>query len=692
MRMKSEAKLRNRRCVFVIASLLITNLLFTVQAASAQKWFLKEQTGEDAWQPFQPIPHSTLKVVVDPRAYATLNSQDTWVLEWQPDHYVYPGTEIELRSLNLRTYFSWRYTKIEICGAGADISFRRRAVPSSSDVFALQGNWTILRARLQYGLREGQSLRIRLAAIPPYVAGLFDAVSLWYSEPVPGSQPENQARKFVEDSQAQAILQVGPAPVAKLAVYSDPMPGTDGKVRTVLDPEDRFGNPSTFKESVPVELEWNGKTWTEQVESSKVIQLDPPQDVGRLKASIPMNKLSTSENINNGLREAGQLVVTGNPVWAHAPGGQVAAFGEFHWHTEISPDGGGSLTSGLTYARDHLNLDYISPSDHTPTIAQWKYEVSVLNQFNNPGHFATFFGYEHSTDRGHENYYFTDPDHPVSPVGIVGSQICACAHSGAAKNCKALYDLTTLPEILNQYDIPGDRFIGIPHHENAESETHRLSDDTPYWFPYPWSHPGKYHRLAEIFQARGNMERDAYPDDAWRGWYQNGASVQDGLEHGYKVGFTGGTDNHTARPGMAFAAPEDLGRIPIDSISLTGLWTEGIERGKVFDALYARHTWADWDTRALVYFTVNGAQAGDELVVKKGERLTAQIKMSAEDALQSIEIVSDKKSVWDASEDHLDFDIVVPLGVADHSTYFYLRALQRNGGIIYASPVFVTVN
>ena len=65
--------------------------------------------------------------------------------------------------------------------------------------------------------------------------------------------------------------------------------------------------------------------------------------------------------------------------------------------------------------------------------------------------------------------------------------------------------------------------------------------------------------------------------------------------------------------------------------------------------------------------------------------------MSAEDALQSIEIVSEKKSVWIASKDDLDFDIKVPLGQADHSTYFYLRALQRNGGIIYASPVFVTV-
>jgi hypothetical protein len=88
---------------------------------------------------------------------------------------------------------------------------------------------------------------------------------------------------------------------------------------------------------------------------------------------------------------------------------------------------------------------------------------------------------------------------------------------------------------------------------------------------------------------------------------------------------------------------------------------------------------------------VNAAPAGTEIEVQKGEPLTARVKMSAEDALQSIEIVSDKKPVWVASENEPDFDVKIPLGRADHSTYFYLRALQRNGGIIYASPVFIAI-
>ena len=33
----------------------------------------------------------------------------------------------------------------------------------------------------------------------------------------------------------------------------------------------------------------------------------------------------------------------------------------------------------------------------------------------------------------------------------------------------------------------------------------------------------------------------------------------------------------------------------------------------------------------------------------------------------------------------------IDLGTATHTTHFYLRGLLRNGGIFYASPVFVTV-
>jgi hypothetical protein len=354
----------------------------------------------DVWEPFQPVRDSTFRVIADPHAEATLNSESTWTLEWRPQRYVYPGTQIELRSLNLHAYYLWKYTKIEMEGAGADITFRRRATLTSSAVRALREKWIIARAHLQYGLRAGEPLRVSLTAVPPYVASHYDAVEVWYCEPVAGANEQPGDCAFVKDPQAQAILNVGPGSVQRLAIYSHPMAGSDQKVRTVLDPQDRYGNSTEFRQSVPVELQWEGKIWTEQLKSSKTVQIDSPEDIGRIKVSIPMRALNTSENISNGRREGGQLVVTGNPIWARSPDGRLAAFGEFHWHTEMSGDGIRSLPEGLAYAREHLNLDFTSPSDHTPTPAKWRYAVSVLNHFNNPDRFATFFGYEYSTNRG----------------------------------------------------------------------------------------------------------------------------------------------------------------------------------------------------------------------------------------------------------------------------------------------------
>jgi hypothetical protein len=138
----------------------------------------------DVWEPFQPVRDSTFRVIADPHAEATLNSESTWTLEWRPQRYVYPGTQIELRSLNLHAYYLWKYTKIEM------------------------------------GLRAGEPLRVSLTAVPPYVASHYDAVEVWYCEPVAGANEQPGDCAFVKDPQAQAILNVGPGSVQRLAIYS----------------------------------------------------------------------------------------------------------------------------------------------------------------------------------------------------------------------------------------------------------------------------------------------------------------------------------------------------------------------------------------------------------------------------------------------------------------------------------------
>jgi hypothetical protein len=134
-------------------------------------------------------------------------------------------------------------------------------------------------------------------------------------------------------------------------------------------------------------------------------------------------------------------------------------------------------------------------------------------------------------------------------------------------------------------------------------------DGSHYWEAYPWGEPrDAYLRLVEIMQGRGNFERKD-PPDGWRCKFRNNdGSVQTALARGHRLGFVGGTDNHAAWPARVLSHREDAE--PQVVWILTGAWVTARTREAVYDALCARHTWACWDTRAIVRFTVGGALQG----------------------------------------------------------------------------------
>jgi len=611
----------------------------------------------------------SLEVTNGVQAHCTLLKQFTYELIWRPEKHWAPGTQIELRCGRLRSLHMWRWVRSEV--RGADVTWRWKVQPPPGGVWH-NPERVILRATLPYGVRQGQAVPICLTARPPSSAGIDAALSLWTTEVSNAFDPDEGELVPQAEEGSECTLNVLAGPVERLAVYSHPAPGSDGKVRTCIVPEDRFGNPAMFDNPVTIALNWNGKCQQEQLRQTRIVSLEAPEGVGRCIASVPMSALSPRENITNGVRQGNALAVTGNPVWPEGIDGLQPAFGEIHWHTDISGDGQRSIDEALRCARDELNLNFAAPGDHNPQRERWEQTVAAVDAANDSDAFATFFGWENGTNRGHENYYFTTPDHPL-----------VCGGSAGIVSAKP-YEIS---EQLREFRD----FIAIPHHTNAVSEM-RPDGNLPFWPQYDWMAPEGYRRLIEIMQTRGNQERNVY-DDAWRGWHQNwNASAQDALALGHKLGFTGGTDNHCGWPGRCEIEPgEGLGRHPNNSQILTGVWAKRIERQAVFDALYARHTWAVWDTRALVHYSVNGALGGEEITVEKGIDLTAHIRLSAQEALQTVEIVSEAQVVWQSSFEELDVDVNVPLGPAEASTHFYLRALQRDGGIIYASPVFVNV-
>lgn len=582
-------------------------------------------------------------------------------LEWVPAQNHVAGSLLELRSRRLRSFTTWRYTGMEM--EGGEIVWRTSPEAKTFSDAVANPQRAILRARLPHGATQGKKLLFRLLACPGIWAGVDEVLSVWTQ--APDAEP---ARESGADCRLPAVA----GPVERLGVYAQPAPGGDGKVRIVLVPLDGCGNPAVFAQPVPCAFGWEAGRESLTLRGATTIRVAAPQGVGRLRVSIPISALALDENIANGVRDGGNLVVIGNPVWTVLPPGLRPAFGEIHWHTDYSGDGQRPIAEAIRCAREELNLDFVAPGDHNPKGEAWGETVAALEQANRTGEFATFFGWENSSKVGHENYYFTDPQHPL---------VCG----GAAQFTGGRPD--QIGDTLRRYD----KFLAIPHHTNAVSETRRPEDHSPWWHPYAWTTPTPAHRLVEIIQARGNQERNEY-SDAWLGWHQHhGASVQDALRLGYRVGFTGGTDNHCGWPGRAYVSCEGEGLLPPWTQILTGVWTRAVERQAVWDALWTRQTWAVVNTRALVWFTVNGQPAGSELTVERGAPLNARVRLSAEDSLQSVEVVSEGATVWGAAFAELDVDVTVPLGAAGKETHFYLRARQRNGGLIYASPVFITV-
>ena len=607
----------------------------------------------------------------DPGAYCTRVRQFTYRLEWRPERHYPAGAQIELRTERLRAFVHWRFTDFRM--EAGDITYRWKVEPSVSERLSNPGR-VLVRAQLPYGARKGKPVEIQITAIPAYWAGISNVLSVWTIDIPNNFSPEAPAPAAEREIGSDCELAAVAAAVERISVYSRPFQGKDGSVRTVLVPEDRFGNPSRFAQPVSCELTWKGTTQKLAIRETTSLQLEGPDRTERATLAIPMASLAPNENISNGRRDGDRLLVTGNPVWADGPDGLLAGFGEFHWHTDFSGDGQRPIAEALRSADEYLNMDYAAPGDHNTRGDDWRETVLALEAADRPDEFATFFGWENGTDRGHENYYFTTPDHPLVCDGSAG--IIKGRPDALAQRLRAIHET--------------DDFIAIPHHTNAVAETRKLEDDSPFWHPYPWDQPQAYLRLVEIMQCRGNQEREVY-DDAWRGWHQNnGASVQQALALGYRIGFVGGTDNHCGWPGRAFAESEGEHH-PEKSVILTGVWTPRIERQSIYDSLKARHTFAVWDTRALVWFTINGVAAGDQLCVAPGTQLTGRIRLSAEDALQTVELVSEGEIIWRSGYDELDIDVDVPLGEATASTHVYLRALQRDGGIIYASPIFVEV-
>lgn len=152
------------------------------------------------------------------------------------------------------------------------------------------------------------------------------------------------------------------------------------------------------------------------------------------------------------------------------------------------------------------------------------------------------------------------------------------------------------------------------------------------------------------------------------------------LKQGLRMGFTGGSDTHSGRPGGSAKEPCRYWG------GLTGVWADSLTRGALFKALYERRTCALTGARIVVKMTVNDVA----MVGETGPADSADVRIDvwAPGPIARVEVLKNaallRTFTPDTDECHIETRDE-PQGAA----FYHCRLTMQNGHLAVGSPVWV---
>jgi hypothetical protein len=361
-------------------------------------------------------------------------------------------------------------------------------------------------------------------------------------------------------------------------------------------------------------------------------------------------------------RQSGQQLALSNPLQIVPEGaGERLYWGEIHSHTELS-DGGGDFNGVFQHARHEGCLDFATVSEHAEYITdnQWGWMQDVINRWNEPGRFVTLIGYEW--------------------IGVQRDRIVYTAHDR----------LPLLrgdePETENLKDFWG-RFDGD---EDVVGGSHATMVHQTKWE----QHNPRVERFAEIYSMWGSSDfRDSPLVAPWIG-PGRGISVNEILQTGAKLGFTGGGDCHDGRVGFTSEDPDGQGTVPhtfaaiiLFRCGMTAANMPDLSRKALVGALRQRRTYATTGARILLEFTISGLAMGSEGTAALAD---CQATIHAVSPLQKVQIIKDGEVAWEQEVSGLDVTVRwIDPQPPTREHYYYLHVIQEDGQRAWASPIWI---
>jgi len=327
----------------------------------------------------------------------------------------------------------------------------------------------------------------------------------------------------------------------------------------------------------------------------------------------------------------------------------VLCYGDLHRHTEISlctPTIDGSVVDQYRYALDVAKLDFLAITDHTRDTRPypWWYSQKVVDLLFLKDKFITFYAYERSNPGptgGHRNVIFTTRGHEVYRAGP---------------------DPWVLWKLLK-----GQEAITIPHTPtyDRKKQSGTWSYNNPHFEP-----------LVEIFQAY----RRSYEMPPWaaasKPYHPPAAKRKDmhtvwhALEKGYKLGFIASSDHWSTHLSYACVyAPEKT-------------------RKAIFRGMQQRHTYGAMD-KIVLQFSMDGHLMGEEYSTDKPPVM--HVRISGTDKIKQVDIVKNNTFIHTTAPGapNVEFSFL-DNKIKAGTSYYYVRLVQENGKMAWASPIWVT--
>ena len=161
-----------------------------------------------------------------------------------------------------------------------------------------------------------------------------------------------------------------------------------------------------------------------------------------------------------------------------------------------------------------------------------------------------------------------------------------------------------------------------------------------------------------------------------------GHFVRDALDRGRRYGFVGSGDRHDGHPGLAQRKPVSGG--------LAGILSEELTRAGVLEALRTRRVYATNGPRILLRVTLGGGSMGSVLPAPPDTRAELSVRVVSPGRLERVDLVHNGVvSELVAAEGRRDVAFEGPLENLRPGDYVYVRAVQKDGGAAWASPIYV---